>query len=179
MTFDWRYTLGLFWSRDFWQATLTVIELSLAAWAISVVLGFGVALARQSPVWILRRTAATYIWFFRSLPLLVLLIFVYNFPQAFPSTGALLSQPFAAGLIALVLSETAYIAEIHRGALLYQTYEDQIRDVLKGVMTPDGLEIWLSHENAAFSGLSARQAIEQGYGYRVVHRAEWIAAGAR
>lgn len=118
MTFDWQYTLSLFWSRDFWQATLTVIELSLAAWAISVVLGFGVALARQSPIWILRRTAAAYIWFFRSLPLLVLLIFVYNFPQAFPSTGALLSQPFAAGLIALVLSETAYIAEIHRGALL-------------------------------------------------------------
>jgi polar amino acid transport system permease protein len=118
MTFDWPYTLSLFWSRDFWQATLTVIELSILSWAVSVVLGFGVALARQSPVWILRRTAATYIWFFRSLPLLVLLIFVYNLPQAFPSTGALLSQPFAAGLIALVLSETAYIAEIHRGALL-------------------------------------------------------------
>jgi polar amino acid transport system permease protein len=47
-----------------------------------------------------------------------LLIFVYNFPQAFPSTGPLLSQPFIAGLIALVLSETAYIAEIHRGALM-------------------------------------------------------------
>ena len=88
MTFDWQYTLSLFWSPDFWQATLTVVELSLAAWAISVVLGFGVALTRQSPIWILRRTAATYIWFFRSLPLLVLLIFVYNVPQAVPSTGA-------------------------------------------------------------------------------------------
>ncbi|MDQ0474090.1 amino acid ABC transporter permease/ATP-binding protein [Labrys wisconsinensis] len=118
MVFDWPYTLSLLWSRDFWQATLTVVELSLASWAISVVLGFGVALARQSPAWLLRRTAATYIWFFRSLPLLVLLIFVYNFPQAFPSTGPLLSQPFVAGLIALVLSETAYIAEIHRGALV-------------------------------------------------------------
>ncbi|TKT69422.1 amino acid ABC transporter permease/ATP-binding protein [Aquamicrobium sp. LC103] len=118
MTFDWQYTLSLFWSRDFWQATLTVIELSIASWVISVVMGFGVALARQSPIWILRRSAATYIWFFRSLPLLVLLIFVYNLPQAIPSAGALLSQPFIAGLIALVLSETAYIAEIHRGALL-------------------------------------------------------------
>ncbi len=118
MVFDWQYTLGLLWSRDFWRATLTVVELSIASWTISVVLGFGVALARQSPNWLLRRTSASYIWFFRSLPLLVLLIFVYNFPQAFPATGPFLSQPFIAGLIALVLSETAYIAEIHRGALM-------------------------------------------------------------
>jgi polar amino acid transport system permease protein len=118
MVFDWQYTLSLLWSRDFWMATLTVVQLSVAAWAISVVLGFGVALARQSPIFAVRRIAAAYIWFFRSLPLLVLLIFVYNFPQAFPSTGAVVSQPFIAGLIALVLSETAYIAEIHRGALL-------------------------------------------------------------
>src|SRR5690606_34583860 len=116
--FDWNYTLGLLWSKDFWWATLTVVQLSLVSWIISVVLGFLVALARQSKNFALRNTAAGYIWFFRSLPLLVLLIFVYNLPQAFPSTGALLSQPFIAGLIALVLSETAYIAEIHRGALL-------------------------------------------------------------
>ncbi|MDW6022969.1 amino acid ABC transporter permease/ATP-binding protein [Mesorhizobium sp. BAC0120] len=118
MVFDWQYAIGLLWSRDFWRATLTVVELSIVSWAISVVMGFGVALARQSPNGLLRRTAATYIWFFRSLPLLVLLIFVYNFPQAFPATGPFLSQPFIAGLIALVLSETAYIAEIHRGALM-------------------------------------------------------------
>lgn len=118
MVFDWNYTFGLLWSKDFWWATLTVVQLSLVSWIISVVLGFLVALARQSKNFALRNTAAGYIWFFRSLPLLVLLIFVYNLPQAFPSTGALLSQPFIAGLIALVLSETAYIAEIHRGALL-------------------------------------------------------------
>ncbi len=118
MIFDWNYTFGLLWSKDFWWATLTVVQLSLASWFISVVLGFLVALARQSGNVALRNAAAGYIWFFRSLPLLVLLIFVYNLPQAFPSTGPVLSQPFIAGLIALVLSETAYIAEIHRGALL-------------------------------------------------------------
>ncbi|MFZ5672510.1 MAG: amino acid ABC transporter permease/ATP-binding protein [Pseudomonadota bacterium] len=118
MEFDWTYLLRLFWSRDFWKATLLVVELSIAAWASSVVLGFLVALARQSPYWPVSRLASIYIWFFRSLPLLVLLIFVYNLPQALPSTGALLSLPFVSGLIALVLSETAYIAEIHRGALM-------------------------------------------------------------
>ncbi|MNJ72116.1 Octopine transport system permease protein OccM [compost metagenome] len=48
----------------------------------------------------------------------MLLIFVYNLPQAFPASSALLAHPFSAGLIALVLSEAAYIAEIHRGGLL-------------------------------------------------------------
>ncbi|OOO27689.1 amino acid ABC transporter permease/ATP-binding protein [Agrobacterium salinitolerans] len=118
MAFDWSYTLGLLWSRDFWNASLTVVELSVATWVIAVVLGFFVALADRSPYLVVRRAAALYVWFFRSLPLLVLLIFVYNLPQAFPSTSGLLSVPFISGLLALVLSETAYIAEIHRGALV-------------------------------------------------------------
>lgn len=118
MTFDWSYTLSLLWSRDFWDATWLVIELSVASWVLSVVFGFFVALASRSNLMLVRRISAAYVWFFRSLPLLVLLIFVYNLPQAFPSTSVLLSIPFASGLIALVLSETAYISEIHRGALV-------------------------------------------------------------
>jgi polar amino acid transport system permease protein len=118
MEFDWSYTIGLLWSRDFWNATLLVVELSVASWIISVILGFFVALAHRSKYLAVRKIASVYVWFFRSLPLLVLLIFVYNLPQAFPSTGAFLSIPFISGLIALVLSETAYIAEIHRGALV-------------------------------------------------------------
>ncbi len=118
MAFDWSYTIGLLWSADFWNAALTVVELSVLTWVLAVILGFFVALADRSNLRIVRKVAALYVWFFRSLPLLVLLIFVYNLPQAFPSTSGLLSIPFISGLIALVLSETAYIAEIHRGALL-------------------------------------------------------------
>ncbi|MQW86158.1 amino acid ABC transporter permease/ATP-binding protein [Sinorhizobium saheli] len=118
MAFDWSYTIGLFWSRDFWNATLLVVELSVATWVLAVVLGFFVALADRSSQMVVRRAAGLYVWFFRSLPLLVLLIFVYNLPQAFPSTSGVLSIPFVAGLLAMVLSETAYIAEIHRGALV-------------------------------------------------------------
>src|SRR5688500_12767024 len=105
MAFDWSYTIGLLWSRDFWNATLLVVELSVATWVLAVVLGFFVALADRSALMVVRRAAALYVWFFRSLPLLVLLIFVYNLPQAFPSTSALLSIPFVAGLLAMVLSE--------------------------------------------------------------------------
>ena len=118
MHFDWHYALGLLWNADFWRAVGTVVELSLETWLLGIVLGFLVALARQSSRRYLRDAAALYIWFFRSLPLLVLLIFVYNLPQALPSLRPVLSNPFWAGLIALVISETAYLAEIHRGGLL-------------------------------------------------------------
>ena len=118
MTFDWNYLLGLFVDKSFWQATGTVVELSLYAWVLGIVFGFFLALAKQSKNPFLSYFARGYIWFFRSLPLLVLLIFVYNLPQFFASTSAFLGNPFIAGLVALVLSESAYIAEIHRGGLL-------------------------------------------------------------
>ncbi|WP_312239715.1 amino acid ABC transporter permease/ATP-binding protein [Pantoea sp.] len=118
MTFDWNYLLSLLSNADFWLATWTVIKLSLLSWGLSIVLGFVLALGKQASQPWLNLPARAYIWLFRSLPLLVLLIFVYNMPQALPASSAVLSDPFWAGLIALVLSETAYIAEIHRGGLL-------------------------------------------------------------
>ncbi len=118
MTFNWNYMLSLLSDADFWLATWTVIKLSLLTWGISIVLGFVLALAKQSSSVLLSGPARAWIWLFRSMPLLVLLIFIYNLPQAIPATSAFLSNPFWAGLIAMVMSETAYIAEIHRGGLL-------------------------------------------------------------
>jgi polar amino acid transport system permease protein len=117
-TFDWRYTLSLFADSDLWRAALLVVELAVLSWVVSTLLGLFVALMRQSRSRLPRWSAGAYIWFFRSLPLLVLLIFVYNSPQLFPQLRSLLSSPFTAGAVAMVLSETAYIAEIHRGGLL-------------------------------------------------------------
>lgn len=118
MIFNWNYLLGLLADAEFWRATLTVIKLSFLTWILSIGLGFFLALAKQSERRLISLPARGYIWLFRSLPLLVLLIFTYNLPQAFPSTAALLTDPFWAGLLAMVLSETAYVAEIHRGGLL-------------------------------------------------------------
>src|SRR5690606_12733851 len=116
--FDWPYALSLFWNRDFWQACWVVVQLSVLAWTMGVVFGFVLALGKQSHNIVLSKLAGIYIWFFRSLPLLVLLVFVYNLPQVVPSTGSVLSDAFYAGLVALVLSESAFIAEIHRGGIL-------------------------------------------------------------
>ncbi|MBU9290475.1 amino acid ABC transporter permease/ATP-binding protein [Burkholderia multivorans] len=118
MQFDWHYALQLLWDKDFWRACVVVVKLSVSVWVLGVLLGFPVALARQSHQPAFKRAAAVYIWFFRSLPLLVLLVFIYNLPQVFPATSTVLSDPFTAGLIAMVLSETAYLAEIHRGGIL-------------------------------------------------------------
>ncbi|KVN35042.1 amino acid ABC transporter permease/ATP-binding protein [Burkholderia pyrrocinia] len=118
MTFDWAYLASLAVNQDFWQASALVAWLSILTWTIGCAFGFLVALARTAgPAW-LQKLATTYIWFFRSLPLLVLLIFVYNLPQVAPALQPVLSNPFWSGLLALVISETAYLAEIHRGGLL-------------------------------------------------------------
>lgn len=118
MHFDWPYLISLFHYMDFWRASWLVVQLSVITWLCGIVLGLGVALAKQSHHPLLRIAAAGYIWLFRSVPLLVLLIFIFNLPQMIPATSTLFSSPFVAGLVALIISETAYIAEIHRGGLL-------------------------------------------------------------
>jgi polar amino acid transport system permease protein len=114
---DWVYVCKLFGYLPFWQASLNVIALAVLSWSISVVLGMFVALGKQSRVKPISWLCGIYVWFFRSLPLLVLLIFVYNAPAVFPELKTVIGTPFLAGLVALVLSETAYISEIHRGGL--------------------------------------------------------------
>lgn len=115
--FNWEYFIDQFFNKDFWKACITVLELSTLTWCMGIILGFFVALLGRSKSLILKKISRGYIWFFRSLPLLVLLIFIYNLPQIWPQSSIILSNPFISGLLALVLSETAYIAEIHRGAL--------------------------------------------------------------
>jgi len=117
MDFNWAYTFSLFSHKSFWAATWTVIELSVLVWIVGIALGFLLALGKQSKFKALSWSSDIYIWFFRSLPLLVLLEFVYNLPQIFPAASIVLASPFIAGLIAMTLSEAAYIAEIHRGGL--------------------------------------------------------------
>jgi polar amino acid transport system permease protein len=118
MIFDWQYAVSLLSYSAFWEATWLVVELSVLTWIISIVGGFLLAVGKQSTWRVVRVVCKAYVWFFRSLPLLVLLIFVYNVPQVFPWTGSVLSNSFCAGLLALSLSEAAYVAEIHRGGLL-------------------------------------------------------------
>lgn len=116
--FDWVYVLGLFVDHRFWWASLTVVELAVLSWIVSATLGLFVAIGKTSKYRAVRWPLGIYVWFFRSLPLLVLLVFVYNSPQLLPSFQRLLASAFTVAFIALLLHETAYMAEIHRGGLL-------------------------------------------------------------
>ena len=118
MEFDWGYFFSLFSVGAFWQACVTVVVVSSLSWFIGLILGFLLACAKLSgPRW-LKIPVELYIWFFRSVPLMVLLVFVYNLPQLFPATQPLLGVPFIAGLVSMTVTEAAYMAEIHRGGLL-------------------------------------------------------------
>ena len=118
MSFDWQYMLSLFKDANLWRASGLVVVLSVLVWIISNLAGVVLALMRESKISVVRVSAGLFVWFFRSLPLLVLLIFIYNLPQVIPQTAGLLSSAFVAALVAMVLNESAYMAEIHRGGML-------------------------------------------------------------
>ncbi|WP_413692184.1 ABC transporter permease subunit [Psychromonas sp. KJ10-2] len=94
MSLDWQYFFSLFTLSAFYEACVVVILLSVLAWTIGAVLGFVVACAKLSDKKWLSIPTSVFVWFFRSVPLLVVLVFVYNMPQLFPSTGAYLGVPF-------------------------------------------------------------------------------------
>ena len=118
MELDWSYFWSLFSMGIFWRACVTVVELGSLSWMLGMVLGFFLACARISTTRWISALAGVYIWLFRSVPLLVLVVFVFNLPQIFPMSRNVIGEPFFAGLFAMVLTEAAYMAEIHRGGLL-------------------------------------------------------------
>jgi polar amino acid transport system permease protein len=111
------------------------IGMTAVTMALSVVLGTVVALMRMGsagPARLPSLVAAGFIWIFRSIPMLVQLLFWYNLAALFPTLSLgipwgprfvtfdvndLLS-PLTAAIIGLTLHETAYIAELIRAGLL-------------------------------------------------------------
>ncbi|WP_213715802.1 amino acid ABC transporter permease [Cedecea lapagei] len=107
--------------------------LTLLGTALSVVLGGLLALARLSSSWLLSSLAWSYIWLFRSLPLIVVLIVLYNFSYLYDTlsigvpftsivwgsydTINVLGQ-FSTAVVGLTLVQSAYTAEIVRGGFL-------------------------------------------------------------
>jgi len=97
---------------------------------LSILVGGLLALARMSESYLLRSLAWGYIWLFRSLPLIVVLIILYNFSYLYDTlslgipftslsyghfqTINVLGQ-FSSAVIGLTLVQSAYTAEIIRG----------------------------------------------------------------
>ena len=90
------------------------IVVSLCAIVLSVVLGAAVAVAGLSKRRWLNRVNRTYVELLRSIPLLVLLLWVF---YGFPVIIGLQLSVFWAGVMSLALSDSAFEAEVFRAGI--------------------------------------------------------------
>lgn len=111
-----------------------VVTLKITAWSavLGLLGGILLALARLSRNPLLRSLSWTYVWLFRSIPLIVLLLFLFNLAAILPRLG--IGIPFgpswgsvdpttlfsyeAIGILGLSLNEAAYAAEVVRAGVL-------------------------------------------------------------
>ncbi|MCP1436903.1 polar amino acid transport system permease protein [Erwinia persicina] len=132
-----RWEWGVFAQWFFDPAILNglgkTLLLTLLGTLFGSILGTGLALARLARSWLLNALAWSYIWLFRSLPLLLVLIILYNFAYLYDSlslgvpftsitffthaTTDLLDQ-FSVAVLGLSLVQAAYTAEIIRGGIV-------------------------------------------------------------
>jgi cystine transport system permease protein len=90
------------------------VPLTLASFAIGLVVAFLVALIRISNIKILKAIASFYVWIIRGTPLLVQLFIIF---YGLPKVGITLN-PIVAGIIGFTLSVGAYDSEVIRAAIL-------------------------------------------------------------
>jgi len=109
--FDARGIANLMFLADGLWATISISVVSIV---IAVVAGVAVALAGLSKSRYLRHANRVYVECFRSIPLLVLLLWVY---YGLPVVFGIQFGVFAAGVISLALSDSAFEAEIFRAGI--------------------------------------------------------------
>lgn len=129
--FEWRVVLDNLTEESILQGVLMTLQLT----AISVALGFAggtaLALMRLSSNPVLVAVSWGYTWFFRGVPTLVQLFLWYNIAALYPTIslslpgigqlfsvpGNELISPFNAAVMALVMHQAAYAAEIVRAGI--------------------------------------------------------------
>jgi polar amino acid transport system permease protein len=143
--FQWRFMFDNMFKAPVLQGVRTSLELTVLAMAIGVALGVVVAVMRLSPNPVIAGAAWGYTWFFRAVPRIVLAIlfgnlgilyakFYVGLPfdrqildflglggtdgRLFGVDARTIGAGFIAGLLALALSEAAYMAEIVRAGML-------------------------------------------------------------
>jgi polar amino acid transport system permease protein len=165
------------WSRfGYWFARPAILRglwVTLEVTALSAVLGLlgGVvlALARLSRNPVLRTAGWLYIWVFRSVPLIVVLLILFNFSALYKTLS--LGVPFGPSLfrfdenklatelvvatVGLSLNEAAYAAEVVRGGIL------SVDDGQRAAAAALGLPRWYQFRRIVFP--QALRAIVPAY----------------
>lgn len=119
---EWSVTWDYMFNPVVLQGVGVTIQLAVFAMLISIVLAFVIALMIQSNNKVANVIGRGYVWFFRGVPMLVQVLLWFNLAVLFPTilgqdTNGLISG-FTAGLIALSLAESGYMAEIIRGGII-------------------------------------------------------------
>lgn len=101
------------------------LSLTATSMVLGILLGLVCAVGKLSKLRFFMGLADLYLWFFRSTPLLVQLLFWYNLSALFPVIGIpglftvdtnSVITPLTAAVVGLSLNEGAYMAEIIRAA---------------------------------------------------------------
>lgn len=124
---QWSFVAEYFFS----PRILDGLKATLILWVVSLVLGvavgFVVAMMQVAGPLVLRSAASGFVWFFRGVPVYVQFLVWFNIAIVFPAiwvpgrgevSTVELVTPFVASVLALALSEAAYLAEIFRGGIL-------------------------------------------------------------
>ncbi|MET0422606.1 MAG: amino acid ABC transporter permease [Actinoplanes sp.] len=129
---EWSTFAGYFFEKSVMDALLITLELTFAGAVLGFVGGLVLAPMRLSANPVLRTVSWTYIWVFRSVPLIVQLLFWANLGYLYDTlqfglpfgpgfvhfeTATLVSS-LGAALLGLALHEAAYAAEIVRAGII-------------------------------------------------------------
>jgi polar amino acid transport system permease protein len=130
--FEWPVVAQYLFDGQILIGLARTLELTVIAMVIGLLLGTLLAVMRLSDNKLLSTVSWAYIWFFRSVPALVQLIFWYNFGALYPAfvlkipfgptlytinTNTMITPMFAA-LAGLGLAQAAYTAEVIRGGII-------------------------------------------------------------
>lgn len=130
--FEWHVVAQWFTAASILRGLAVTLGLTVVSMVLGVALGLVLAIGRLSDNLLFRKVSGVYIWFFRSTPLLVQLIFWYNLSTLFPTLSIALPfgpalatwntndliTPLTAAIAGLALNEAAYMAEIIRAGLI-------------------------------------------------------------
>lgn len=130
--FDWPTVVEYLFHPRILRGLLLTVVVTVVTALVALVLGLVIAAMRISTNHILRFTSWLYVWFFRSVPTLVLLLMVYNIsilvpriaigvpfgPELFAVNTVELVNGVVAGVAVFAIQQAAYTSEIIRAALL-------------------------------------------------------------
>ena len=114
---------AIFWdqltSPAYLQGALVSVLVAIGALIISLIIGLAMALMKLSSNRFAQATSNVYVWFFRAIPSLLLLLICWNaLPQVLPAFRGEWYSPFIAACLGLGLGEAAYMSEGLRAALM-------------------------------------------------------------